>query len=322
MTAREMQVPRRVRSIGVIARVTAGVIVAGLLITIVSRADSRSERPENEHNERAERVLRVCADPNNAPLASRGAPSLEGDIAELIGRALGARVEYTWWAQRRGFYRNTLSAGACDVVIGVPAGSDPVRTTAPYYRSSYVFVARKGAGEDRGAGVRSLDDPRLRTLRIGVPLVGDDGANPPPVHALARRGIVDNVVGYNVVGDYTQDAPPAAVLRAVAAGEVDVAIAWGPLAGAFARTSRVPLELSPIAEETDAGLPMTFSIALGLRRADRVLAAELDGALASRRVELDALLDAWRVPRLPLPAAATPPGPAPAHGHGAARGTR
>jgi len=280
MTAREMHLPRRVR-----------VTVVAILISIISRADSRPVR-----------VLRVCADPNNAPLSSQRAPALENEIAELLARELRARVEYTWWAQRRGFYRNTLSAGSCDVVIGVPAGLEMVRTTAPYYRSSYVFVARA----DRGLGVRSLDDPRLRRLRVGVQLAGDDGANPPPVHALARRGIIDNVVGYNALGDYAEADPPAAALRAVAAGAVDVAIAWGPLAGGFARRSQVPLEIRPIAEAEDAGLPMAFSIALGVRRADRGLAAELSRALAARRAELDVLLAAWRVPRLPLPA--TPAG--------------
>lgn len=238
----------------------------------------------------AEPVLRVCADPNNAPLSSEHGASLERDIAGVVAKALHARVEYTWWAQRRGFYRNTLSAKTCDVVIGVPADTDAVRTTAPYYRSTYALVTR---AKDR-LDLRSLDDPRLAKLRIGVPLVGDEGANPPPVHALARRGIVDNVVGYSVLGDYASESPPADVLRALVDGEIDVAIAWGPIAGGFARTTKTKLAITPLTDEP--GLPMSFAIALGVRRDDAQLAAKLDRILATRREAIAKVLTAWRVP--------------------------
>src|SRR5881394_1172447 len=133
-----------------------------------------------------EQVLRVCADPNNWPLSSQRRSGLDNEIAGVLARALGARLETTWWAQRRGFFRSTLQAGSCDAVLGVPVGLDRVRTTRPYYRSAYAFVSRS----DRALGIHSLGDPRLAGLRIGVQLVGDDGANTPPVHALARRGIV------------------------------------------------------------------------------------------------------------------------------------
>jgi mxaJ protein len=106
---------------------------------------------------RPERVLRVCADPNNLPFSSEHTPGFENQIASVLARQLGARLSYTWWAQRRGFFRNTLKAKACDVVIGVPVGLAMARTTAPYYRSAYAFVTRA----DRGLTVRSLDDPRL-----------------------------------------------------------------------------------------------------------------------------------------------------------------
>jgi mxaJ protein len=243
---------------------------------------------------RPRRVLRVCADPNNLPFSSEHRPGFENEIAELLARQLGATLAYTWSAQRRGFFRNTLKAQACDVVIGVPAGLGVARTTQPYYRSSYAFVSRA----DRALQIHSLDDPRLRKLRIGVSLVGDDGANPPPVHALARRGIVNNVVGYTVFGDYRKPSPSADAVRAVVAGTVDVAIVWGPLAGGFARSSETDLVVTPIDQAVDAGLPMAFDIALGVRRPDAALAAELDEVLTARRAEIDRILAAWRVPRV------------------------
>ena len=137
------------------------------------------------------RTIRVCADPNNLPYSNQAQQGFENRIADLLARDRNAALEYTWWAQRRGFVRNTLTAGSCDIVMGVPVGFDPVRTTRPYYTSTYVFAAR----QDRQLHLGSLDDPRLKSLRIGVQMIGDDFTNTPPAHALSRRGLVRNVVG-------------------------------------------------------------------------------------------------------------------------------
>jgi mxaJ protein len=240
-------------------------------------------------------ALRVCADPNNLPFSNDHAQGFENKLAALIGGELGWPVRYTWWAQRRGFVRNTLGAHRCDVVMGVPAQLEMVRTTRPYYRSSYVFVSRRN-GPIR---VRSFDDPVLRTLKIGVPLVGDDGANPPPVHALARRGIIDNVVGFTVYGDYRQDSPPRRMLDALVTGEIDVAVAWGPLAGWFARTARVPMRIAPVSPAHDGPLPFSFAIALGVRRDDEPLQRKLDAILRRRHADIERLLEDYGIPRQP-----------------------
>ena len=89
------------------------------------------------------RELRVCADPNNRPFSAEDGSGMENKIAELIGQELGADVTYTWFAQRRGFLRNTLNAGKCDLVPGIPARMEMLRTTQPYYRSAYMFVRRE-----------------------------------------------------------------------------------------------------------------------------------------------------------------------------------
>src|ERR1041384_2042693 len=183
--------------------------------------------------------LRVCADPNNLPFTNAKGEGFENKLAALLARDLGTRVEYTWFAQRRGFLRNTLSARKCDVVMGLPVDTDAAWTTKPYYRSTYVFVTRRS----RKLHIRSFDDPQLRTLRIGVELVGDDGANTPPAHALSRRGIVNNIVGFSVYGDYRTDSPPSAIVAAVARGDVDIAAAWGPMAGYFAARQPVALDV-------------------------------------------------------------------------------
>jgi mxaJ protein len=241
------------------------------------------------------RELRVCADPNNLPFSNRKLEGFENQIAALLARDLGAEVQYTWWAQRRGFFRNTLKAGLCDVVIGVPSSFELALTTRPYYRSTYVFVTRR----DRGPAVRSFDDAVLRQVKIGVQLAGDDGANTPPAHALARRGVVQIVTGYMLYGDYTQDNPPARIVDAVARGDVDVAVVWGPLAGYFARREPVALNLTPVSPQIDLPyLPFVFDISVGVRRGDSALRDEIDAVLERRQGEIDAILDRYGVPRL------------------------
>lgn len=239
--------------------------------------------------------LRVCADPNNLPFSNERGEGFENRIAEVLGRELGAAVRYTWWAQRRGFVRNTLAARACDVVLGLPLGYERVALTRPYYRSTYVFAWRRA----EGPAVRSLDDPALRSARVGVQLVGADASNTPPAHALARRGIIGNVRGYTVYGDYADAAPAAGVLTALAQREIDVAVAWGPLAGWLAARLPVAIELAPVTPAVDPpGLRFAFAIAAGVRRDDLALRDRVDAALAARRAEIDAILDAYRVPRV------------------------
>jgi quinoprotein dehydrogenase-associated probable ABC transporter substrate-binding protein len=211
----------------------------------------------------------------------------------MLAAELGAELSYTWWAQRRGFIRNTLNAGDCDVVMGVPAGYELVETTRPYYRSTYVFVQ----GPELGAPLGSMLDERLRKVDIGVHLIGDDGANPPPAHAFGRLGIVDNVVGYMIYGDYRERNPAARLIEAVAAGKLDVAAVWGPTGGYFARHSEVPLEVHPIEDtEAFAPLPFEFSIAMGVRKGDTALRDRIQSALDRRSEEVRAVLHAYGVP--------------------------
>ncbi|GAB6196703.1 substrate-binding domain-containing protein [Lysobacter xanthus] len=243
------------------------------------------------------RELRVCADPNNLPFSKEDGSGFENELVRLLARDLGAEVRYTWWAQRRGNVRNTIGSGDCDIVAGVASGIEMLSTTRPYYRSSYVLVAREGTP---WATLTSLDDARLRDARIGVQLIGDDGANTPPAHALARRGLYANVRGYTVYGDYVDATPQRPILDAVARGDVDVALVWGPTAGYFAKDVRTPLHLTPVTPWLDAGEPMVFDISMGVRREDRALRRELDDALARHAPEISALLDRYGVPRLPL----------------------
>src|SRR6202034_1756888 len=163
----------------------AQVLSVLLLATALCARSARSD----------ELPLRVCADPNNLPYSNSAEDGFENTIVRLIADRLHRPLVFVWRPQRRGVVRDGLNAGECDLVAAIPSGASMALTTRPYYRSTYVFVSRPG-----DPPVSSLDDPSLRVRAIGVQLIGDDGMNSPPAHALAERGIVENVRGFMVYG--------------------------------------------------------------------------------------------------------------------------
>lgn len=289
---------KRLRKVPASAGVLALLALLGIGAPAPADIPSRAPEPARSGGPAARKQLRVCADGNNMPFSNERGEGFENRLASLVAHDLGEDLVTTWWPQRRGFFRNTLKAHRCDVVIGVPTALDMVETTRPYYRAGYVFVFAPGAPH-----VKGLDDPALHGLRIGVPMVGDDGANPPPVLALASRGLVDNMRGYSVYGDYREDSPPADLIRALGKGEIDVAIAWGPLAGYYAMHATPRLAVAPIPpSEAPRGLSFEFDIGMGVRHGDHALRDALDGVLTRRVKEVDAILRAYGVPRVPAEA--------------------
>ena len=246
--------------------------------------------------EPATRELTVCADPNNLPFSNRAQEGFENKIASLIARDMGAKLTYVWWAQRRGYARSTLNEAKCDMWPGVANGVDRIATSRPYYQSTYVFVTRENALLQ---GL-TLDDERLRSLKVGVQMIGNDAMNTPPAHALSRRGIIDNVRGYMLYGNYETPNPPAAIVDAVAKGDVDVALVWGPLAGYFAAHSAVPLRLERVTPELDDAIwPMTYGISAGVNRHNPQLLAEVQRILDEEQPTIDAILSTYAVPSVP-----------------------
>lgn len=235
-------------------------------------------------------VLRVCADPNNLPFSNRAGEGFENKLVEMIAADLGKKVSYTWWAQRRGNVRETLNAGACDLIPGVATSMEMLGTTRPYYRSSYVALTRTG----RAIDVKTFDDPRLAELKIGVQLIGDDGSNTPPAHSIARRGHTSNVYGYTVYGDYKQPAPQEEIVKAVADGRIDIGFVWGPVAGYFAKQQRLKMQLLPPFDGPQ--LPMIYDISVGIRKTETAFRDDIDAVLARRKSDIDALLSAYGVP--------------------------
>lgn len=238
-----------------------------------------------------EELLRVCADPNDLPFSDASESGFENKIGAMIARELHRPLVFVWRAQRRGFLREGLNAGECDLVTGVPTGLPMLLTTRPYYRSTYTFVTRRD--EPR---VSSLDDPVLRRLKVGVQLIGDDGRNSPPAHALAARGIVDNVRGFPVYGDYRKNGPGADIVRSVADRTIDIAAVWGPTAGYFSKQVSPRLEVTPFAVAFDHGLGFAFDISMGVRKSDVDFGDAVQQALDKLAPQIDQTLRDYGIP--------------------------
>jgi quinoprotein dehydrogenase-associated probable ABC transporter substrate-binding protein len=260
----------------------------GLTALVAATLGGASQRPGE---------LRVCADPYNLPFSNDRGEGFENKIAQVVASELNASMINYWWPHRRGFVRNALSAGSCDVIIGVPVGFDPVATTKPYYRSTYHFVYRA----DRSLQVRSLDDTVLKRLRIGVNLIGYDATNTPPAHALAPRGIVGLVGFGNFLNPDPKADHPQDIIEAVAKDSIDVAIVWGPKAGYWVKQQAVRLTMVALPDsDVVSGMPFAFSMAMGVRHRDRALRAQLDSVIDRRRGDLVAILREYNVPMLEL----------------------
>jgi mxaJ protein len=288
----------------------------GLLLAITSLGVASVLLPHNffwaggaDAGAAEKNVLRVCGDPNNLPFSNEKLEGIENKIAAVIAKDLGWEVEYVWWPHQRGLVKRVLNTGRCDVLVGIPKGYDVVRWTKPYYRTGYVIAYLK----DRVAEVRSLDDPALKTLKVGVQV------NTPPHLALGQRGIVgDNVVAYQLMFDsnYHPEDYPGREVEDLIAGRIDVALVWGPIAGYFQKKKGAEsLVLVPIVDPSDNSTPFTFEISMGVRKANTELKARLEQALDRKREEIRAILEEFGVPLLPLTASApgggagTPGGP-------------
>lgn len=229
--------------------------------------------------------MRVCADPFFLPFSHSDRSGFENRVAMLLAKAIDADVKFVWIAQSPDMIANYLRVGKCDVIIGVQDGQEGLLSTLSYYRSPFVFVQRA----DRPYRVSMFDDAALRDLRIGV-----QSALSPTNEALIKRGLRDNITR---VYEYAL----APIIEDVAAGEIDVGIAWGPTAGYFAALQSVPLVVSPVTPMFEPPFrPMFINIAVGVRIGDESLRDLLDIAIAKQWDEINAVLQEYHVPTMPL----------------------
>ncbi|ATQ69189.1 MULTISPECIES: quinoprotein dehydrogenase-associated putative ABC transporter substrate-binding protein [Methylosinus] len=245
------------------------------------------------------RAFLVCADPANPPYSSKDRDGFENKIAAVLAADMTVDVDFFWFAGHKSFLRRTLLEGMCDAVVAIPEGLPATVTTRPYFASSFVAVTRSA---DTRRFV-SFDDEWLREARIGLPLVGNEGATTPPALSLSTRGFTEHITPFPMWAEDGASQPPQGrIIDAVAAGEIDVAFVWGPVAGFFARKHGGALRIEPITHDPRRPeVAFVFPMAVGVRKADVALRDRLQRALDAHTVEIAAIL---RESGVPLVAAA------------------
>lgn len=257
------------------------IVMAGAVIGLVGGASAQTSEAVDHSS------LRVCADPSNLPFSNQAGEGFENKIAELLAAELRVPVRYTWYPQATGFVRRTLMARRCDVVIGISLGFELLQNTNPYYRSSYALVYRA----DSGLSTTSLDDPRLKTLRLGVI------AGTPPASLMAKYGLLDRVRPYQLVADTRFNHPAKQMVDDVAAGEVDVGVLWGPIAGYYAKGRDPKLLVVPLASH-EGEVKMDYRITMGVRFNEPDWKHTLNDLIERKQPEINAILFEYGVPLL------------------------
>jgi mxaJ protein len=237
-----------------------------------------------------ESEFKVCADPDLMPNSNSKQEGFEDKIAAVLAKDLGKKLTYTYAYSRQGFLRNTLNAMRCDVVMSTTPDNDAMRTTKPYYRSGHVFVWRK----DSNFNIANWDSPDLRKGFIGV--IDHSPATIP----MNEHNLIGNARPYRLQRDL--NLPPSFMIDDLAKGDIDIAIAWGPIGGYFAKQSKVPMMVALIPEYENENVKGKeyWNISIGVRKGDKDRQAMIQGALDRNQDKINKILDDFGIPHVAI----------------------
>lgn len=276
-----------------------GFVVCFLAVTSLGHAAAIDEIPSlNPDEGRAGEIARVpsmdefkvCTDPDNMPFSNNKQEGFEDKIAALLAKDLGKPLSFMYAFNRQGFLRNTIKANRCDIIMGVPPDYDPLMTSKPYYRTGHVFVWRK----ESGYSITDWDSPDLKKGLIGV--IDKSPATVP----MNDHGLIENARAYRIQRDL--NLPASFMIDDLENGTIDVAVAWGPIGGYFAKQSKVPMvvKLTPEYETTNARGKEYWNISVGVRHGDKERLKMIQGALDRNQDKILKILDDYGILHVPV----------------------
>ena len=166
----------------------------------------------------------------------------------------------------------TLGSRRCDVIMGYPQGDELVRAPIPIYRSTYALVFKPGTGLD---GIETIADPRLQgeeaRRRGRNPAGHQHGPGRPDGH----------VKPYQLMVDTRVSNPAQKMIEDAAAGVIDAAALWGPIAGYYAAKTQPPLTVVPLTKEKVGH--MTYRITMGVRPSDEQWKRQLNKVISENQ---------------------------------------
>ena len=234
--------------------------------------------------------FRVCTDPDNMPFSNNKQEGFEDKIAAVLAEDLKLPLSFMYAFNRFGFLRNTIKANRCDIIMGVPPDYDPLMTSKPYYRTGHVFVWRQESGYD----ITGYDSPDLKKGLVGVT------DKSPITVPLNDNGIIGNAKPYRIQRDLNKK--PSEMIDDLAQGDIDVAVAWGPIGGYFAKQSKVPMvvRLAPEYEKSNARGKSYWNISIGVRHGDKERMKMIQGALDRNQDKIQKILSDYGVLTVPV----------------------
>ncbi len=234
-------------------------------------------------------LFRVCAPRDNLPYSNEAGEGFENKIAEVVAKDLGKQLKFFFWYDRQAFYRNSLNANRCDVVMGTATDADMTLNSKPYYRSGYVFVYKKGSG----LNIKDWDSPDLHKVKIGV--VGQT----PPSRPLADKGLLENSRPYRLQRDL--NLPPSFMIDDLVKGDIDVAVVWGPIGGYYAKKyGNLVVVPAPEYEKNNIHGKEYWNISVGVRKKDKARIAQINEALERHKDDINKILDDYGIPHVPI----------------------
>jgi quinoprotein dehydrogenase-associated probable ABC transporter substrate-binding protein len=253
----------------------------------------------------ADTTLRVCADPHSMPQSNERGEGYENKIAAALARDLGKKISYTYFPQRMGFVRNTLRARdeqtqqfKCDLIIGVPKGYDLTATTKPYMHSIYALVlpARAEFKGVKGAeDLLKLPPAKLHSLRIGM------FAQTPASDWVLKNGLIERAVMYPAQSGDPNETPDTIIEHDLAAGKIDLAVVWGPIAGFVVSRHTGEQGWAAVPFKPDPTIRFDYEISMGLRQGEKDWQNTLDEWIAGHRAEITQILTDYHIPLLEEP---------------------
>jgi quinoprotein dehydrogenase-associated probable ABC transporter substrate-binding protein len=270
--------------------------VAGTLaVALACAAPVPAQQPAQNDD-----ALRVCADPHGMPQSNDRGEGYENKIAEALAHDLGKKVEYTYFPQRMGFVRNTLRARdvqtqrfKCDVIIGVPKGYELTATTQPYMHSIYALVLPARADFQNlktAEDLLKLPPAKLHALRIGL------FAQTPASDWVLKNGLIEHAVMYAAQSGDPNETPDSIIERDLAAGKIDVAVVWGPIAGFVVSRHTGDKGWSEVPFKPDPTIRFDYEISMGLRQGEKEWQNTLDQWIVAHRAEITQILTTYHIP--------------------------
>ena len=275
-------------------RLLLGLFIAVNALATTATADEAAPR----------KALKICADPNAMPMSDEAKEGYENKIANLFAADLNLPVEYTFFPQRMGFYRNTLKdtdtddgSYKCDLVISAPENLDFAANTKPYFYSTYVMVYANGRGLDdikSQEDLANLPPERIKKLRIGI---FDRG---PGTKWVAMHNLMDEATPYQSMTADLSDYPGRIIEQDMVNNKIDLAIVWGPIGGYYAKKIKDP-QLVVIPMHSEPGIKFTYGITMAVRHGEKAWKQQIDELISKHKSDIKAILADYGVPMVDAP---------------------